>query len=132
MTDSAASVKRIKDMVSLLDQKVDDDYEIISLKNSSATELAGVLTSLLIKNKRHSNFTITTSSLLITSLTLKVIAIGAVITIASSITKQLITIRGLSTRLWVTDDVTTGTRLVSLINIPPNKITFWLYSLTRF
>jgi hypothetical protein len=35
-----------------------DDYEIISLKNSSATELAGVLTSLLIKNKRHSNFTI--------------------------------------------------------------------------
>jgi general secretion pathway protein D len=28
MTDSAASVKRIKDMVSLLDQKVDDDYEI--------------------------------------------------------------------------------------------------------
>jgi general secretion pathway protein D len=54
MTDSAASVKRIKDMVSLLDQKVDDDYEIISLKNSSATELAGVLTSLLIKNKRHS------------------------------------------------------------------------------
>jgi hypothetical protein len=61
-------------MVSLLDQKVDDDYEIISLKNSSATELAGVLTSLLIKNKRP--------SLLITSLTLKVIAIGAVITIA--------------------------------------------------
>jgi type II secretory pathway component GspD/PulD (secretin) len=61
MTDSAASVKRIKDMVSLLDQKVDDDYEIISLKNSSATELAGVLTSLLIKNKRHSNFTISTN-----------------------------------------------------------------------
>jgi type II secretory pathway component GspD/PulD (secretin) len=30
MTDSAASVKRIKDMVSLLDQKVDDDYEIIA------------------------------------------------------------------------------------------------------
>lgn len=42
-------------------------------------------------------------------------------TTASSITKQLITIRGLSTRLWVTDDVTTGTRLVSLINIPPKK-----------
>jgi general secretion pathway protein D len=62
MTDSAASVKRIKDMVSLLDQKVDDDYEIISLKNSSATELAGVLTSLLIKNKRHSNFTISTNA----------------------------------------------------------------------
>jgi phage terminase large subunit-like protein len=49
-------------MVSLLDQKVDDDYEIISLKNSSATELAGVLTSLLIKNKRHSNFTISTNA----------------------------------------------------------------------
>jgi hypothetical protein len=54
MTDSAASVKRIKDMINLLDQKVDDDYTCAR----------------------------STSSLLITSLTLKVIAIGAVITIA--------------------------------------------------
>ncbi|CAB5498429.1 General secretion pathway protein D [uncultured Gammaproteobacteria bacterium] len=62
MTDSTASIKRIKDMVSLLDLKVDDDYEIISLKNSSATELAGVLTSLLIKNRKNPKLTISTNA----------------------------------------------------------------------
>jgi general secretion pathway protein D len=62
MTDSTASVKRIKDMVSLLDLKVDDDYEIISLKNSSATELAGVLISLLIKNRKNPKLTISTNA----------------------------------------------------------------------
>ncbi len=53
-------------------------------------------------------------------------------TTASSITKQLITIRGLSTRLWVTDDVTTGTRLVSLINIPPKKKSHFGYIRVKY
>jgi hypothetical protein len=49
-------------MVSLLDLKVDDDYEIISLKNSSATELAGVLISLLIQNRKNPKLTIRTNA----------------------------------------------------------------------
>mgnify|MGYP001583076781 CR=1 FL=1 len=62
MTDTAASIKRIKDMITTLDQQVDDDYEIISLKNSSATEMANVLTSLLIKNKKNAQLTISTNA----------------------------------------------------------------------
>ncbi|OIR25090.1 type II secretion system protein GspD, partial [Bathymodiolus thermophilus thioautotrophic gill symbiont] len=49
MTDTNASIKRIKDMIETLDRQVDEDYEIITLKHTSAQEVANIIKSLLAK-----------------------------------------------------------------------------------
>ncbi|CAB9540935.1 General secretion pathway protein D [uncultured Gammaproteobacteria bacterium] len=49
MTDTNASIKRIKDMIEILDKQVDEDYEIITLKHTSAQEVANIVKSLLLK-----------------------------------------------------------------------------------
>ncbi|SMN00349.1 General secretion pathway protein D [uncultured Candidatus Thioglobus sp.] len=54
MTDTGASIKRIKDLIDALDKQVDDDYEIIVLKHTSAQEVANIIKALL-ANKKTSN-----------------------------------------------------------------------------
>ncbi|MDC9715063.1 MAG: type II secretion system secretin GspD [Gammaproteobacteria bacterium] len=49
MTDTTASIKRIKDMIAILDKQVDEDYEIITLEHTSAQEIANIIKSLLTK-----------------------------------------------------------------------------------
>ncbi|CAC9444134.1 General secretion pathway protein D [uncultured Gammaproteobacteria bacterium] len=49
MTDTTASIKRIKDMIVILDKQVNEDYEIITLEHTSAQEIANIVKSLLAK-----------------------------------------------------------------------------------
>jgi general secretion pathway protein D len=43
MTDTNASIKRIKDMIEVLDKQVNEDYEIITLKHTSAQGVANIV-----------------------------------------------------------------------------------------
>ncbi len=53
MTDTNASIKRIKDIIAILDKQVDEDYEIITLKHTSAQEIANIIKTLLAKKSSN-------------------------------------------------------------------------------
>ena len=51
VTDSRANIARLKQLISELDREIDEDYEIIALKNTSADEVAKVIRSLFPDNQ---------------------------------------------------------------------------------
>ena len=51
VTDSRANIARLKQLISELDREIDEDYEIIALKNTSADEVAKVIKSLFPDNQ---------------------------------------------------------------------------------
>ena len=51
VTDSRANIDRLKQLISELDREIDEDYEIIALKNTSADEVAKVIKSLFPDNQ---------------------------------------------------------------------------------
>ena len=51
VTDSRANITRLKQLISELDREIDEDYEIIALKNTSADEVAKVIRSLFPDNQ---------------------------------------------------------------------------------
>jgi general secretion pathway protein D len=53
VTDTQANIARLKDVINELDKEIDKDYEVITLKNASADEVAKVIKSLLPTNKNQ-------------------------------------------------------------------------------
>ncbi|SMN11376.1 General secretion pathway protein D [uncultured Candidatus Thioglobus sp.] len=62
MTDTGSSIKRIKDLIAALDKQVDDDYEIITLKHTSAQEVANIIKTLLANKKTSNGFVISVNT----------------------------------------------------------------------
>ncbi len=56
VTDTQANIARLKNVIGQLDKEIDEDYEVITLENASADEVAKVIKSLLpTNNKQTSN-----------------------------------------------------------------------------
>ena len=51
VTDTQANISRLNKVITELDKEIDDDYEVIALKNSSAEEIAQVIKSLFPDNQ---------------------------------------------------------------------------------
>ena len=51
VTDTQANITRLNKVIAELDKEIDDDYEVIALKNSSAEEIAQVIKSLFPDNQ---------------------------------------------------------------------------------
>ena len=51
VTDTQANITRLNKVIAGLDKEIDDDYEVIALKNSSAEEIAQVIKSLFPDNQ---------------------------------------------------------------------------------
>ena len=51
VTDTQANITRLNKVITELDKEIDDDYEVIALKNSSAEEIAQVIKSLFPDNQ---------------------------------------------------------------------------------
>tara|TARA_B110000093_G_scaffold128726_1_gene137597 strand:- start:457 stop:2301 length:1845 start_codon:yes stop_codon:yes gene_type:complete len=51
VTDTQANISRLNKVIAELDKEIDDDYEVIALKNSSAEEIAQVIKSLFPDNQ---------------------------------------------------------------------------------
>lgn len=59
VTDTQANIARLKTVITELDKEIDEDYEVITLKNSSADEVAKVIKSLLPTNKNKGSSPLT-------------------------------------------------------------------------
>ena len=55
VTDTQANIARLKTVIAELDKEIDEDYEVITLKNASADEVAKVIKSLLPTDKNQSS-----------------------------------------------------------------------------
>jgi general secretion pathway protein D len=51
VTDTQANITRLNEVIAGLDKEIDEDYEVIALKNTSATEVAKVIKSLFPDNQ---------------------------------------------------------------------------------
>ena len=51
VTDTQANITRLNEVITGLDKEIDEDYEVIALKNTSATEVAKVIKSLFPDNQ---------------------------------------------------------------------------------
>ena len=51
VTDTKANIARLNKVIAGLDKEIDEDYEVIALKNTSATEVAKVIKSLFPDNQ---------------------------------------------------------------------------------
>jgi len=51
VTDTQANITRLNEVITRLDKEIDEDYEVIALKNTSATEVAKVIKSLFPDNQ---------------------------------------------------------------------------------
>ena len=51
VTDTQANITRLNKVITELDKEIDEDYEVIALKNSSAEEIAQVIKSLFPDNQ---------------------------------------------------------------------------------
>ena len=55
VTDTQANIARLKNVISQLDKEIDEDYEVITLENASADEVAKVIKSLLPANTKQTS-----------------------------------------------------------------------------
>jgi len=55
VTDTQANIARLKDVINELDKEIDEDYEVIALKNTSAEEVSKVIQSLLPAKKNQTS-----------------------------------------------------------------------------
>jgi general secretion pathway protein D len=59
VTDTQANIARLKGVIIELDKEIDEDYEVIALKNASADEVSKVIKSLLPANKNKTTTPLT-------------------------------------------------------------------------
>ena len=55
VTDTQANIARLKDIIAELDKEINEDYEVITLENASADEVAQIIKSLLPTNKNQTS-----------------------------------------------------------------------------